>query len=92
MKRVVEFCDGWLPRPRAGWDPKTAVSRLRHAAEAAGRDPATLSIAVFNAPANEAALAAYREVGIARVLLEVPDSSRDDILRVLDRNAPLVKA
>jgi probable F420-dependent oxidoreductase len=92
LKRVVEFCDGWFPRTRGGWEPKTAVARLNQAANAAGRDPATLSITVFNAPANEAALAAYREAGIHRVLLDVPDLNRDDVLRMLDKNAPLTKA
>jgi alkanesulfonate monooxygenase SsuD/methylene tetrahydromethanopterin reductase-like flavin-dependent oxidoreductase (luciferase family) len=87
---VVELCDGWFPRPRAGWEPRSAVARLRQAALAAGRDPATLSITVFNAPADRAALATYREAGIERVLLEVPDSSRDDVLRLLDQNAQLV--
>jgi probable F420-dependent oxidoreductase len=90
VRRVVEFCDGWFPRPRAGWEPKSAVDRLRQAAIAAGRDPATLSITVFNAPADPAALASYRDAGIARVLLEVPDLDRDEILRVLDKNAPLM--
>jgi alkanesulfonate monooxygenase SsuD/methylene tetrahydromethanopterin reductase-like flavin-dependent oxidoreductase (luciferase family) len=89
VRRVVEFCDGWFPRPRAGWEPKGAVARLREAAVAAKRDPATLSITVFNAPADRGALAPYREAGIARVLLEVPDLSRDEILRRLDKNAPL---
>ena len=91
VRRVVEFCDGWFPRPRSGWEPKSAAERLHKAATAAGRDPATLSITVFNAPADRAALAPYREVCIARVLLEVPDASRDEILRVLDKNAALLK-
>jgi alkanesulfonate monooxygenase SsuD/methylene tetrahydromethanopterin reductase-like flavin-dependent oxidoreductase (luciferase family) len=91
IKRVVEFCDGWFPRARGGWEPKSAVARLRQAAEAAGRDPATLSITVFAAPADEASLATYREAGIDRVLLEVPDKGRDDVLRVLDKNASLIK-
>jgi alkanesulfonate monooxygenase SsuD/methylene tetrahydromethanopterin reductase-like flavin-dependent oxidoreductase (luciferase family) len=91
IRRVVEFCDGWFPRPRAGWEPKSAVTRLRQAATAAGRDPATLSITVFNAPADPAALAPYREAGIERVLLEVPDLSRDEILRLLDQNAKLIR-
>src|SRR5437016_7964769 len=69
LKRVVEFCDGWFPRPRGGWEPKTAVERLRKAAEAAGRDPATLSITVFAAPSDAAKLAGYRAAGIDRVLL-----------------------
>jgi hypothetical protein len=46
---------------------------------------------VFNAPAEEATLAAYRKAGIHRVLLEVPDRGRDEVLRVLDRNAPLAR-
>jgi hypothetical protein len=46
---------------------------------------------VFNAPAEPAALAAYREAGIERVLFEVPDADRDQVLRRLDTIAPLVK-
>jgi probable F420-dependent oxidoreductase len=91
IKRVVEFCDGWFPRPRSGWEPKGAVQRLHAAAKAAGRDPKTLSISVFAAPPDQAKLAPYREAGIDRVLFEVPDKSRDEILAVLDRNAALIK-
>jgi len=90
LARVVEFCDGWFPRARGGFEPASAAARLRQAAMAAGRDPQTLSITVFGAPADRDALAPYRDAGIARVLLEVPDSSRDEVLRILDRNAPLV--
>jgi alkanesulfonate monooxygenase SsuD/methylene tetrahydromethanopterin reductase-like flavin-dependent oxidoreductase (luciferase family) len=90
IKRVVEYGDGWFPRPRRGWEPKAAAARLHAAATAAGRDPATLPITVFNAPADSAKLEPYREAGIHRVLFETPDLSRDEILRLLDRNAPLV--
>jgi probable F420-dependent oxidoreductase len=89
VRRVVEFCDGWFPRARSDWEPKRAAEQLREAALAAGRDPATLSITVFNAPADAAALAPYREARIARVLFEVPDAGREDALRRLDRYAPL---
>ena len=91
VRRVVEFCDGWLPRARGDWQPKSAVARLHQAARSAGRDPATLPITVFNAPAAPPALAAYREAGIERVLLEVPDTNRDQALRLLDTMAPLVR-
>jgi probable F420-dependent oxidoreductase len=90
LKRVVEFCDGWFPRPIAGFTPKGAVERLRKAAEAAKRDPKSLSITVFRGPTEAAALAEYRAAGIDRVLLDVPDLSRDEILRVLDKYAPLI--
>jgi alkanesulfonate monooxygenase SsuD/methylene tetrahydromethanopterin reductase-like flavin-dependent oxidoreductase (luciferase family) len=92
LKRVVEFCDGWFPRPRGDWEPKAAVERLNKVAAGAGRDPKTLSITVFSAPADQAKLAPYREAGIQRVLFEVPDLSRDEILRVLDNNALVAKA
>jgi alkanesulfonate monooxygenase SsuD/methylene tetrahydromethanopterin reductase-like flavin-dependent oxidoreductase (luciferase family) len=91
LRRVVEFCDGWFPRAGAGFDPAVAVARLRGAAEAGRRDPASLTTSVFRAPPDAAALAGYREAGITRVLLEVPDLDRDGILRRLDELAPLAK-
>ena len=90
LKRVVEFCDGWLPIARGGFNAKESVARLRQAASAAGRDYATLSISVFGAPADEAALAEYREAGIQRAVLGIPDLTRDEILAVLDRHARLL--
>ena len=66
------------------------MARLHKAAEAAGRDPATLSITVFAAPSDAAKLAGYREAGIDRVLLEVPDQGRDEVLRLLDEKAKLI--
>ena len=92
LKRVVEFCNGWFPRPRNGWEPRTAVARLRKAAQAAGRDPASLTITVFGAPSDAAALSEYREAGIDRALVELPDLGRDAALRVLDEKAKLLVA
>jgi probable F420-dependent oxidoreductase len=91
LKRVVEFCDGWFPRPRSGWEPKSAVKRLRETALAAKRDPKTLSITVFGAPTDEAGLAPYREAGIERVLFGVPDAGRDEVLQLLDKRVSLLK-
>jgi len=89
VKRVVEFCDGWLPIARPGFDPKEAVARLRQAASASGRDFSTLSISVFAAPADEAVLAQYREVGIHRAVLAIPDLTPGEIMGVLDKYARL---
>jgi len=46
---------------------------------------------VFRAPAEVAALADYREAGIQEAVLEIPDKSRDEILKVIDGYEPLVK-
>ncbi|MGE0768186.1 MAG: LLM class F420-dependent oxidoreductase [Hyphomicrobiaceae bacterium] len=90
LRRVVEFCDGWFPRATATFDPKAQRDRLDAAAKAAGRDPASLQMTVFRAPANAERLKPYRDAGVDRVLLEVPDLSRDEILAELDKNAKLI--
>lgn len=91
LRRVVDFCDGWFPRPGRGREMTEGVARLRRMAEERGRDPKTLQTIVFRAPTEAAALAEYREAGIDGALLEIPDLSRDEILRVLDGYLPLLK-
>jgi probable F420-dependent oxidoreductase len=89
LKRVVEFCDGWLPIAGPAFHPKEAVKRLRQMATTAGRDFSTLSISVFGAPADQTGLAEYRDAGIQRAILRIPDLTRDEIMSLLDKNAAL---
>jgi probable F420-dependent oxidoreductase len=90
LKRVVEYCDGWFPRPGRGVEIKAQLDRLHRIAREAGRDPRTLSTSVFRAPSDKAALQEYAEAGIDRAVLEIPDASRDEILRILDSYVPLL--
>jgi probable F420-dependent oxidoreductase len=90
LKRVVDYCDGWFPRPGRGFEIRAQLERLHQMADKAGRDRRTLSTSVFRAPADKAALAEYSEAGIDRAVLEIPDLSRDEILRVLDSYVPLL--
>jgi len=90
LKRVVDYCDGWYPRPWADFDPAEAVARLKRFADEAGRDMSTLSITTFRAKPEAQTLAEYADAGIFRALLEIPDEPRDDILKRLDEYAKLV--
>jgi probable F420-dependent oxidoreductase len=90
LKRVVDYCDGWFPRPGRGFEIRAQLERLHQMADKAGRDRRTLSTSVFRAPADKAALKEYEEAGIDRAVLEIPDQSRDEILRVLDSYVPLL--
>ncbi len=92
LRRIVEYCDGWIPRPVAGFTPRDAKARLARTAESKGRNPAELSITVFRAPPDKTALDDYRAAGIDAALLEIPDLGRDEILRLLDKYAPLTQA
>ncbi len=49
------------------------MSRLRKAADAAGRSMSTLSVTVFRAIPEPAHIEACQEAGIDRVLFDVPD-------------------
>ncbi len=89
LRRIVEYCDGWLPRTRKGFDAAESMARLRRMAEQKGRDFKSLTVTVFGAPTNEGALDGYRKAGIQGALLSIPDLGRDDILRHLDKIAPL---
>ncbi len=91
LRRVVEYCDGWFPRPGRGVEIQEQLARLRRMAEEKGRDPKTISTSVFRAPPDKVVLKEYEAAGIDRAVLEIPDESRDEILRVLDRYAPLLK-
>ena len=90
LRRVVDYCDGWFPRPGRGFEIKQQLDRLHRIAEGAGRDPRTLSTSVFRAPADKTALKEYEAAGIDRAVLEIPDLSRDEILRILDGYVPLL--
>lgn len=92
LKRIVRYCDGWIPRGGRGWDVSTDVARLHNMAKEHDRDPSEFTITVFRGPTEKADLEAHREAGIDRVLYEVPDGSRDDALRALDDVVKLMEA
>ena len=90
LRRVVAFGDGWFPRARRGFDAAAEVERLRRVADAAERDPSTLTISVFGAPAKAETMDAYRAAGIDRAVLAVPSAGADTVLPLLDRYAKLL--
>ncbi len=90
LRRVVRFGDGWFPRARGGFDGAQAMQRLRAAAQAGGRDMATLSISVFGAPAKASELDEYRQAGIRRAVLALPSGEADSVLPRLDAYAKLL--
>jgi len=90
-QRVIDYCDGWMPI--AGRDDVSAgIVDLRARAEAAGRDPASISITIFGAPGNHERIAEYQKLGVERVVSALPPEGRDAVLPVLDRYAALIRS
>jgi probable F420-dependent oxidoreductase len=85
-QRAIDFEGGWMPI--AGRDASDEdIADLRARAEKAGRDPASVSVTLFGARPDEAKLAAWRALGVERVLFALPPAGRDAVLPLLDRYA-----
>ena len=84
LKRVVDYCDGWFPRGRGGFDPTESANRLKNMADGVGRDINTLSISVFGAPPKPEVLDSYRKAGINRALFALPSEDKGSVFKILD--------
>ena len=102
LRRVVRKADGWMPLLIPGLDSidiGTAVTKLRHFAEEAGRDPATLPIhgRVYLGPGWQAALDTALELGFADCSigfnrLAQPGLSHDEHLAAIIAAKPEIDA
>ncbi|MBM85334.1 MAG: LLM class F420-dependent oxidoreductase [Rhodospirillaceae bacterium] len=90
LKRVIDYCDGWFPRGRGGFDPGENMGRLKRMADEAGRDMSSLQVSVFGAPAEAQILESYAQAGIDRAILGLPSEGRDTILGLLDKHQKLL--
>ncbi|MEM7022924.1 MAG: LLM class F420-dependent oxidoreductase [Pseudomonadota bacterium] len=91
LRRVVDFCDGWFPRARFGFDVGSGMAELRAIADDAGRDFKTISTTVFGAKPDAAYLDEVRTAGVDRSLIGLPPEGRDTILPLLDKYATFLK-
>ncbi len=88
-RRVVAYCDGWIPIDVLLEDLGGAIADLRRRAEAAGRDGDGISVSVFAFDgANADALERYRDMGVDRVVLISPRHEAE-AMAFLDSLAPL---
>jgi len=91
LERVVRYCDGWLPISLRAGDLKKEIGELRETAKKAGRDPKSISVSVFWAPADRAKIDEYEEIGVERAILALPPAPRDKVLPILDSHAKLIR-
>jgi probable F420-dependent oxidoreductase len=90
LERVVRYCDGWMPISLRAGDIPAGVAELRKTAEKARRDPATISVSVFWAPADAGTIDTYAKVGVERVIFALPSLPRDKVLEMVDGYAKLL--
>ena len=92
LQRVVDFCEGWFPRGRAGVDTiVSGLADLKARAARAGRDMKTISISVFGAKPDPAVLESFAAAGITSALFGLPSAGRDTVLPLVDQYAKLIR-
>jgi hypothetical protein len=67
------------------------MPRWRQMAQAAGRDPQSLSVTLGGAPEDIDLLKRNRDLGVARMNVRLPPAKADEILPLLDRWAGLIR-
>ncbi len=90
LQRVVDYCEGWLPRNRQPELVIQGMAELKERAAKAGRSMDTISVSVFGAGNGTKLLDTYREIGVTRCILSLPSQRGDTILPMLDQYAKLL--
>ena len=92
LRRVVEYCDGWLPISVRAGDLGAGIAELRRLAREKGRAPDTISVTVYGAPMDADLLRQIAELGVERAIFALPSAEGNVVLPLLDRGASLVQA
>ena len=90
-QRVVDYADGWIPLPAFHDDLNADVADLHVRLRAAGRDPETVPISLFDEfETSEDDLRKFAEYSfVKRSVTRCPTEDKDTVLRWLDKYAEI---
>lgn len=87
LRRIVDYCDGWLPRIREPERVLEGMKTLRRLASDAGRD---IPVSAFAVPPK--LVQQFADAGALRCIMILPAEGRDETLQRLDKYAGLISA
>lgn len=90
-RRAVAYCDGWIPTAMPAKDLVAAFADLRQRAQAAGRNPDSVSVTSFGASAKPDDLKLLADAGVERAVFWLPSAGVDTVMPELDRLAMSLK-
>ena len=90
LQRVVDYGSGWLPARARRLRHRPRPGRPQARAAKAGRDMKTISVTIFGASPDRAALDRYVGQGVTRATFGLPSKGRDAILPLLDQYEKLI--
>jgi probable F420-dependent oxidoreductase len=83
FEAIAAYGDGWMPIGGAG--VRRQLPELHRVVEAAGRDPAELTVIPFGVMPDPGKLEYYAEIGFEEVVFRVPSAPEAKVLEILDR-------
>lgn len=85
LKRVVDYCDGWLPRVR---DPEKVLEGMQTLQQLAAQAQREIPVSAFSMPPEFAPQ--FKDAGAKRAIMMLPADDRDATLKRLDKYARLI--
>ena len=90
FQRVVAYGDGWMPVRVNPGQVRAGRAALDELAEAAGRDPKSIRLMVYNLPADRDLIQGMEEAGADRVVVPAPRGPESEVLPGLEQLAEQV--
>ena len=90
FRRIVQWADGWLPLRMSPEQVAAARAKLSEMADAAGRDPKSITITVSGVPTDKDAIKQYEDAGADRALVRLTRTGQSDVLAELEDMAQKV--
>jgi probable F420-dependent oxidoreductase len=85
MRRVVRYCEGWMPLPSRSGDLAAEIAQLRTLAAEAGRDPKSIEVSLYWIPPDREQVRKFQELDVARLIFHLPSEGEDETLKLLDK-------
>ena len=90
FRRIVQWADGWLPLRMSPEQVAAARATLSEMADAAGRDPKSITITVSGVPTDKDAIRQYEGAGADRALVRLTRTGQSEVLAELEDMAQKV--
>jgi probable F420-dependent oxidoreductase len=90
FRRIVQWADGWLPLRMSPEQVAAARATLSEMADAAGRDPKSITITVSGVPTDKDAIKQYEDAGADRALVRLTQTGQSEVLGELEDMAQKV--
>ena len=84
FRRIVQWADGWLPLRMSPEQVAAARATLSEMADAAGRDPKSITITVSGVPTDKDAIRQYEDAGADRALVRLTRTGQSEVLAELE--------